>query len=113
MSVTCKFSKRVLLIPGSIKYTAKQWAQRLLYYLAIADWGVPRAILSNRDPKFLSKLWKALFDELKVKLLYLTAYHPQTDGFSERTNQSVKIALRFFLHTIKNTTQWPLTFPKI
>lgn len=43
-------------------------------------------IISDRDPKFLSDLWASLFKLLGVKLLYSTAYHPQTDGASERTN---------------------------
>lgn len=70
----------------------------------------PRSILSDGDPQCLSELWKALFDELKVKLLYSTAYHPQTDGSSERT---IEIALRFYLHAMDNPALWPATLPKI
>jgi hypothetical protein len=52
-------------------------------------------ILSDRNKKFLSDLWSALFKHLGVQLLYSTAYHPQTDGQSERTNQTVEAMLRF------------------
>ena len=76
MSITCKFSKRIGLIPGKATYTAKDWAAALLSYLLLTGWGVPCAILSDRDKKFLSQLWKELFRALGVELLYSIAYHP-------------------------------------
>ena len=48
-----------------------------------------------------------MFTKLGVKLLYSTAYHPQTDGSSERTNQTVEIALRFFVHILEDPSCWP------
>ena len=45
----------------------------------------------------MSAFWKEIFGRLGVKFLTSTAYHPQTDGQSERTNQTVEIALRFHL----------------
>ncbi len=113
LSVTDKFSKRITLIPGQSTYTAEQWAHSLLTRLYLTDWGLPKAIVSDRDPKFLSELWKALFNKLGVSLLYTTAYHPQTDGQSERTNQTVKIALRFCLNTLTTATEWPKSLPFI
>ena len=95
ISITCKFSKRISLIPSKYTFTATDWAGRLLQRLRKIDWGLPKVILLDRDRKFLSELWSALFDMLRVKLLYSTAYHPQTDGSSERTNQTVEIAIRF------------------
>ena len=86
MSVTCKFSKRTTLILRKSTWSAKQWAEVLLDRLWIADWGLPKVILSDRDRKFLSQLWTGLFERLGADLLYSTAYHPQTDGQSERTN---------------------------
>jgi Integrase zinc binding domain len=55
LSVTCKFSKRVTLIPGKNTWGAKQWANALLERLWIADWGLPKVILSDRNRKFLSE----------------------------------------------------------
>lgn len=43
----------------------------------------------------MSAFWKAICKKLGTSLLTNTAYHPQTDGISERTNQTVEIALRF------------------
>lgn len=113
MSVTCKFSKRVTLVPGKTTFTAAQWATPLIERLELGDWGMPKAILSDRDPKFLSELWTALFEQLKVKLLYSTAYHPQTDGQSERTNQTVEIMLRFFVAGLGSPEQWPSTLSRL
>jgi hypothetical protein len=61
-----------------------------------ADWGIIKETINDRDPKFMSEFWQTLLDLLGVVMLVSTAYHPQTDGQSERTNQTVKIALRFF-----------------
>ena len=72
----------------------------LLERLDVADWGIPKVIISDRDPKFLSELWNTLFKSLNVSLLYSTAYHPQTDGASERTNQTSEIALCFYLYML-------------
>ena len=44
----------------------------------------------------MSDLWSALFKALDVKFMVASAYHPQSDGQSERTNQTVEIALRYF-----------------
>ena len=73
----------------------------------MADWGLPKVLLSDRDLKFLSELWKALFTRMGVKLLYSTAYHPQPDG-SERTNQTAEIALHFYLHTLQKPSDLDL-----
>ena len=48
-----------------------------------------------------------------MKLLYSTAYHSQTDGSSERTNQTVEIALRFFVHALEDPSLWPEVLPQI
>lgn len=107
MSVTCKFTKRVTIIAGKATYTASQWGIVLLERLDVGDWGLPKAIISDRDKKFLSDMWSAMFNKLGVRLLYSTAYHPQTDGQSERTNQTVEIALRFHLAAMTDYREWP------
>ena len=107
MSVTFKFSKKVTLIEGKDTWTAEEWAHVFFARLNLVDWGLPGELITNRDPKFLSRFWMALFEKLGVKLFYNTAYHPQTDGSSERTNQTVKITLRFFVHAFDNPGLWP------
>lgn len=65
---------------------AEQWVQAFLKQLDLVDWGLLGELITDRDPKFLSKFWTALFNKMGVKLLYNTTYHPQTDGSSECTN---------------------------
>ncbi|GJX16410.1 putative reverse transcriptase domain-containing protein [Tanacetum coccineum] len=56
--------------------------------------GVPVLIISDRDSKFTSHFWKSLNEALGTQLDMSTAYHPQTDGQSERTIQTLEDMLR-------------------
>ncbi|GJX41644.1 reverse transcriptase domain-containing protein [Tanacetum coccineum] len=56
--------------------------------------GVPVSIISDRDSKFTSHFWKSLNKSLGTQLDMSTAYHPQTDGQSERTIQTLEDMLR-------------------
>ena len=56
--------------------------------------GVPVSIVSDRDPKFTSTFWQAFQRALGTKVRLSTAYHPQTDGQSERTIQTLEDMLR-------------------
>lgn len=56
--------------------------------------GISSNIISNRDPRFTSRFWGSLKDPLGSKLRLGSAYHPQTDGQTERTIQSLKGLLR-------------------
>ena len=56
--------------------------------------GIPSSIVSDRDPKFTSHFWGALHQALGTKLRLSSAYHPQTDGQTERTIQSLEDLLR-------------------
>lgn len=60
--------------------------------------GMPSAIISDRDRIFTSNLWRELFRLAKVGLCMSTAYHPQSDGQSERANQCLETFLRCYVH---------------
>ena len=47
--------------------------------------GMPEAIISDREPRFISWFWKSLMNQLGADVRYSTAFHPQTDGQSEVT----------------------------
>jgi len=56
--------------------------------------GIPSSIVSDRDPRFTSKFWESLQAALGTKLRLSSAYHPQTDGQTEMTIQSLEDLLR-------------------
>ncbi|MBW0504811.1 hypothetical protein O181_044526 [Austropuccinia psidii MF-1] len=62
----------------------------------ISTCGVPKIIISDRDPKFTSKFWTNLYDMLGTKLSFSTAYHLKTDGLAERMIQTIEDILRRF-----------------
>ena len=88
-------------------------AAALLSRLELIDWGLHAVLITDWNLKFLSRFWTALFKKLGVEFLYSTAYHPQSDGSSERTNQTVEIVLRFLLHTTAETRNKPLLLLRI
>ncbi|GJR72850.1 putative reverse transcriptase domain-containing protein [Tanacetum coccineum] len=53
--------------------------------------GIPVSIICDRDPRFASNFWRSLQNALGTNLDMSTAYHPQTDGQSERTIQTLQI----------------------
>lgn len=56
--------------------------------------GPPKSIISDRDTIFVSSFWKKLFKSMGTQIKLSTAYHPQTDGQSERVNQCMEMYLR-------------------
>ncbi|GJU16549.1 putative reverse transcriptase domain-containing protein [Tanacetum coccineum] len=63
----------------------------------VARHGVPVSIILDRDGRFASHLWQALQEALGTRLHMSTAYHPQTDGQSERTIQTLEDMLRAYV----------------
>jgi hypothetical protein len=112
LSVIDKFTKRVMLISRKFIYTAEDWAISLLEKSQRRDWEISKVIISDRDRKFLSDLWRILFVRLSVSILYFIAYHSQTNDVSERTNQTLKITLRYYIQKLHDFTLWIAAFWK-
>jgi hypothetical protein len=86
-------TRAAVFIPCSTTVTGEGIAQ--LYLEHVYRWfGLPTKVISDRDPRFTSHFAKALCDKLHIEQNILTAFHPQTDGLSERKNQWVEQFLR-------------------
>ncbi|MBW0496902.1 hypothetical protein O181_036617 [Austropuccinia psidii MF-1] len=60
----------------------------------ISTCGVPKIIMSDRDPKFTSEFWTTLYDLLGTKISFFTAYHPQTYGLAKTMIQRMEDNIR-------------------
>jgi len=72
--------------------------------------GVPSRIVTDRGSQFTSRFWKSLHEALKTHLDYSTAYHPQTDGQTERVNQILEDMLRACVLTYGKDWEKSLSF---
>nr|GFB78509.1 putative reverse transcriptase domain-containing protein [Tanacetum cinerariifolium] len=86
-------TKSAHFLPIREDYKAEKLA-RIYINEIVARHGVPVSIISDRDGRFASHLWQALQVVLGTKLHMSTAYHPETDGQSERTIQTLEDMLR-------------------
>ncbi|KAJ8473319.1 hypothetical protein ONZ51_g7961 [Trametes cubensis] len=100
----------VHLVPCRTTYTAKQVAE-LVFAEVYRLHGMPRAIVSDRDSLFTSTFWTHLHRLVGVELRMSSAYHPETDGATERANRTVTQMLR---QCVGNTQKdWVSKLPAI
>ncbi|MBW0549942.1 hypothetical protein O181_089657 [Austropuccinia psidii MF-1] len=93
--ISDRFSKTSIFLPCHKDYTAMDTA--LLIWNRVVSWtGIFTNIISDRDPKFTSALWTNLNQLFGTKLLFPTAYYPQTDGLAERMIQTLEDMVRIF-----------------
>ncbi|GKB49952.1 putative reverse transcriptase domain-containing protein [Tanacetum coccineum] len=88
-----RLTKSAHFLPIREDYKTKKLA-RIYINEIVARHGIPVSIISDRDGRFASHLWQALQKALGIKLHMSTAYHPETDGQSERTIQTLEDMLR-------------------
>ncbi|GJS09898.1 putative reverse transcriptase domain-containing protein, partial [Tanacetum coccineum] len=91
--VVDRLTKSAHFLPIREDYKTEKLA-RIYINEIVARHGVPVSIISDRDGRFASHLWQALQEALGTKLHMSTAYHPETDGQSERTIQTLEDMLR-------------------
>ena len=96
LTVTDRFTKARVFIPvGSM--TARNTARLFLRHV-FSKHGLPEAITSDRGPQFVSNFWRELCQSLGVEQRLSSAFHPQTDGQSERTNRDLEQYLRAYVN---------------
>lgn len=93
--VVDKFSKFSHFIPMKHPFTAASVAKVFMQHVYRLH-GMPSVIISDRDKIFTSQLWKALFSIAGVTFSMSSAYHPQSDGQTERVNRCMETFLRCF-----------------
>ena len=93
MVVVDRLMKYAHFLPLSHPFTASQVAA-LFMDIVFKLHGPPKVIVSDRGRIFTSKFWQELFAALKVELHFSTAYHPESDGQTERVNQCLEQYLR-------------------
>eukprot|EP00253_Pinus_taeda_P012175 PITA_12175 len=103
MVIVDKLSKAAHFIPVQSTYRAPQIAHVFMQNVFRLH-GLPKVIISDRDVKFTSAFWRTLFADLGTQLNFSTAYHPQTDGQTERVNQVVEDMLWAFV--MQQPTLW-------
>ena len=87
-----KFGKFYRLIPcraGENELSAPAIA-KLFFEQVVHLYGVPRVVLHDRDPRLTAAFWKELWKILGCKTVFSSAFHPQTDGQTERHNRPIE-----------------------
>ena len=95
-------SQAALFLPCHKMVMGEKIAQ--MYFEHLFPWfGIPKQIISDRDPQFTSHFARALAMHLGIQQILSMAFHPHTDGISERANQWLEQYLRL---TISHQEDW-------
>jgi hypothetical protein len=91
-----RLSKRILLVPTTSTIDAVGYA-RLFFNNIFRHFGLPRVLVSDKDPCFTLNFWRALCKRLGTNLNMSTSHHPQTDGQTERANRMIEDMLKAYV----------------
>jgi hypothetical protein len=103
-----KFTKYGVFVPTKTTVDADGSAQLLLRHV-VRWFGLPREIVSDRDPRWKSDFWKSLAAAFQTRLAMSSAHHPQTDGQTEVMNQHVEVMLRAYVNA--DRSDWVAWLP--
>ena len=95
--VVDRLTKYSIFIPTTVSLTSDGLVDLFVQHI-FSRHGLPKSIVSDRGAKFTSIFWRSLMKRLGVKLNLSTAYHPQTDGQTERVNQNLEHYLRNYVN---------------
>uniref|UniRef100_A0AAV1US51 Integrase catalytic domain-containing protein n=1 Tax=Peronospora matthiolae TaxID=2874970 RepID=A0AAV1US51_9STRA len=68
--------------------------------------GLPRELVSDRDPRFTAYFWRSVFKSLGTRLKMSTSDHPESDGQTERANRVLEEILRGYVHSFKSWSEF-------
>ena len=88
-----RLTKVAHFIPVKTTYSGAKLAE-LYMEMIVCLHGVPKKIVSDRGTQFTTHFWQKLHESMDTKVNISSAYHPQTDGQTERTNQILEDMLR-------------------
>ena len=108
MVVIDHLSKRTHFIPTVDEITA-QGVASLFINNVFKHHGLPKVIISDRDPRFTSEFWKELNSLIGINLHFTSGYHPESNGQTERMNRTLHQYLRAF--TNEQQTNWDTLLP--
>ena len=92
-----KLTKMIHCCPTVTTISAPQLATMFFREVIRPHGIIPSSIVSDRDPRFTSHFWSSLWSQLGTKLAMSTAFHPQTDGQTERANRTIEEMLRAYV----------------
>ncbi|KAI0992997.1 hypothetical protein K3495_g15187, partial [Podosphaera aphanis] len=95
MVVGCRLTKARHFIPCKTTIDAIGTA-KLFYKHIWKHHGFPESVISDRGPQFVAKFWHAVCEQTNTKILLSTAWHPETDGQTERFNAILECYLRAY-----------------
>uniref|UniRef100_A0A0W0FSP0 Reverse transcriptase-rnase h-integrase n=1 Tax=Moniliophthora roreri TaxID=221103 RepID=A0A0W0FSP0_MONRR len=101
-------TKGVIFTPCTKTTDATKVAEIPIQHL-YKRFGLPDRIISDRDPRFAAEVFQEMGKQLSIKHSMSTAFHPQTDGETERVNREVEVYLRMFC--AKEQTRWKEYLP--
>jgi len=103
--LTDRFSKMLKMRACTQTITAAGTG-RLLLEMMLDVGRLPSSIVSDRDVRFTAAAWGQLWRGLKTELKMSTAYHPQTDGQTERMNRTLQTVLRAYAEKREDWEEW-------
>jgi hypothetical protein len=103
-----RLTKVAHFIPVKTTYSGAKLAELYMSRIVCLH-GVPKKILSDRGSQFTSKIWEKHYESMDTRQKFSSAYHPQTNGQTERTNQIIEYMLR--VCALKYGKRWDKSLP--
>ena len=95
--ITDRLTKCCYFIVYNEAFTAEDLAY-MFFKMIVSQHDISKEIISNRDKLFKFKFWQSLMQQIEIHHKLSTTYHSQTDGQTEKMNQTLKQYLRHYVN---------------